>query len=208
MPRRISLLAVRGLLALFVAWGAIREITSPLFAPFHLPVETIQRLYPKTKYTWMMWKYMQRGWPLVFAVRTNVPEGASEIKNEDNPLALACDVAFVAIIVFASWNLFRGWRLRFAMADLLAAMTALGVTMAFQMRMWDDVLDSSIIAIDIGVYSTAMMSLRFGRKLITTLRGPAQALATSDLSVKVQLLTDEMRQMGTREESARVYTDQ
>jgi hypothetical protein len=122
---------------------------------------------------------MQRGWPLAYLVRTNAPS----LQDEDDYVALACDFAFAGILTIAAWNLPCRWRWRFSIADILAIATSLGVTMAFQMRMWDDVLDSLIIAIDVGVFSTGMMSLRFVRKLITTLRGPAQTLQAGDARV-------------------------
>jgi hypothetical protein len=207
MPRRISLLAVRGLLALCVAWGAISEMTSPLFALFHLPVETIQRLYPKTKYTWVTWKYEQRGWPFSFVVRTNVPAGASEIKNEDDPVALACDLVLLGILVFAAWKLLRGWRRQFTLARALEITAALGVTMAFQIRAWDHNFDNAKIAIDIGVFSMVVMISRLmGRLAITFFRG--QEPQVSDVGPYVPFLTDEMRQAIARDKSTRVCTDQ
>jgi uncharacterized repeat protein (TIGR01451 family) len=49
---------------------------------------------------------------------------------------------------------------------------------------------------------------RLAPKSDATFRIRAQAIAAGDLRVKVQLMTDEMRQPVTREESTRVYTDQ
>jgi uncharacterized repeat protein (TIGR01451 family) len=49
---------------------------------------------------------------------------------------------------------------------------------------------------------------RLAPKSDATFRIRAQALAAGDLRIKVQLMTDEMRQPVTREESTRVYTDQ
>lgn len=49
---------------------------------------------------------------------------------------------------------------------------------------------------------------RLAPKTDATFRIHAQALAAGDLRVRIQLMTDEMRQPVTKEESTRVYTDQ
>jgi hypothetical protein len=162
-----SLLATRGLLAVLVAWGAIDEMTRPLFAPFHLPPGMIAELYPGTKYTWVTWKFEQRGWPFVFLIRTNLPERASGLGNEDYPLAVACDLAFVGMLVFAAWNMFRGWRQQVGLADILAVTASLAVMMAFQVQAWDRALDYSKIAVDAGVFSATLTAIRYLRTRAT-----------------------------------------
>jgi hypothetical protein len=164
---RSSLLATRGLLAVLVAWGAIDEMKRPLFAPFHLPPGAVAELFPGTKYTWVTWKFEQRGWPFVFLIRTNLPERAPGPRNEDHPLALACDLAFVGILVFAAWNVFRGWRRQVGLADILEITASLAVMMAFQVRAWGSALDYSKIAVDVGVFSAALTAIRYFRKRAT-----------------------------------------
>jgi hypothetical protein len=161
---RISLPAARVSLALFVAWGAVEEMTAPLFAQFHLPPSAAEERGPPPHY-WIRRSYKQRGWPLVYYVRTSPPTDNPLLRNEDNPFALACDIAFVALLMLASLNLFRGCGFRFGVADLLGATTALGATMAFHIWAWDHDLDWSKIAVDLGVFSTTVMVMGWMRKI-------------------------------------------
>ena len=177
---RSSLLATRGLLAFFVAWGSIDEMKRPWFAPFHLTPSKIAELYPGTKYTWVTWRFEQRGWPLVYLVRTNVPErAASGLRNEDLPLDLACDLAFVGILVFAAWSLVQRWRRQFGLADIFLVTASLAVMLAFQVRAWGHALDYSKAAIDVGVFSATFAIIRCLRKYAARRR--SATIATSPL---------------------------
>jgi hypothetical protein len=154
-----SLQALRVLLSLFVAWGAIIETTCPEFAPFHLAPGLVAELYPGTAYTWITWRFEQRGWPFVFLTRTNLPERAPGPRNDDVPLALACDLTFVGILAFAAWSVFRGWRKQVALADTFAITASLAAALAFQAQVWGHPLDYSKIAVDVGIFSAAFMAL-------------------------------------------------
>lgn len=160
------LLAVKGLLALFVAWGAIAETTRPLFAPFLLPPRMVAELYARTKYTWVTFKYEQRGWPLVFSIRTNAPRGAAGFGNEDSPIALAIDLALVAFLAFAAWNLPRGWRWQFGLADAFVVIASFAVMTALQLQAFGHEIDYPKVAFDVGVFSAAIISIRCLRMLI------------------------------------------
>jgi hypothetical protein len=126
----------------------------------------VAELYPRTKYTWVTFKYEQRGWPLVFSVRTNAPRGAAGFGNEDSPVALAFDLALIALLAFAAWSLPREWQWQVSLADAFAVTASLAVMMTFQLQAFGHAIDWPKIAFDVGVFSAAVMSIRCFRVLV------------------------------------------
>jgi hypothetical protein len=165
---KMSLPGTRALLAFFVAWGSLDEIKRPLFAPILEPPSKAAELSPGPHY-WITWKYMQRGWPLVYLVRTNAPS----LRNEDDLVALACDLAFAGVLTIAAWKLLPGWRLRFGLADVCAVTTALAATMAFHIETHGHSLYASTIALDVGVFAAGLTLIRAMRKFAAALRSRA-----------------------------------
>jgi hypothetical protein len=203
---RSGCLILRALLAGAVAWGSGREAMRPSFDRMlvFIPPEKAPEVHRGVRYTVTHATIASRGWPLEFSCKTGMKDDSAPFPDQFLPVALTCDVVFVGVLMIASWLLLSWRRLRFGLADLLAATTALAVTMAFQIWAWDHDLDLSKIAIDVGVFSLAVAIIRFVGRCVARFRLSAQAVRAGDLRVNVRFPTDEMRPPITKRETSLV----
>lgn len=164
IPGRVSTLAARAVIASFVTWGLACEMTRPSVSRMLVCLDPskVPEAHPGVKYTIFHAKVASHGWPLWFSFGTDLRESyATLFPNEFRHTALAGDLAFAGLLVFAAWSIFPGWRRQFSLADIIALTASVAVMMAFQIRAWNHQLDCAKIAIDLGVFSTALMMLRY-----------------------------------------------
>ncbi len=131
---RSGCFVLRTLLAGAVAWGSGGEATRPSFDRMLvlIPPEKAPEMHPGIRYTVTHATIASRGWPLEFSCKTGMKKDIAPFPDQFLPVALTCDIVFVGALTIASLQLLSWRRLRFGLADLLAATTALAATMAFQ----------------------------------------------------------------------------
>jgi hypothetical protein len=152
----------RTALASFVLWGSVFEMTRPSFDHFAcLPCFDAPATPDGIRYTICRATFIRRGWPFEYSYKSDSLGSVVSVHDKFWPFALAWDIAFVAVFLIAAWSLFGGWQMRFRLARLFDVMASLALMLTFHVRAWDHEVDWSKVAIDIGIFSTAFVLLRY-----------------------------------------------
>jgi hypothetical protein len=170
---RPVVLAVRALLALFVAWGSIVEITGAY--TFTNDLATNPGTSPATgwPYKYTFWREVTtvRGWPLEFTVQEGPPTWA-RLMTGIRPGALLCDLIVAGALVFAAWTLLDRPRRQFSLAGMFALTTSVALALSFHLVAWktyfavyDRRVGLSRLAVDVGAFCAAFVVIRAGRRL-------------------------------------------
>jgi hypothetical protein len=174
--RNFTLLAVRTLLALFVAWGSIVVVTRSFVLPFPVAIKDYWPEMRNCRYTVATVKFTQRGWPAAFYVKTGLPTRRSPFHEGIRPAALLYDMVVSGIVVVAAWNLFGPFRRQFSLADMFAVTTSVAMTLSFHLIQWGRCFQLSEFAVDVGAFCVAFSAIRAARKLAARLPWPRRRL--------------------------------
>jgi len=165
IAKRGGLLAARAIVPIFVAWGAILEMTRAYVVPLNLPVDKYWPDRPNTtRYTFALVEVTTRGWPLQFDVRTSLQKWPSRFEEGIRGGPLLCDLAVLGMLVAAAWFLPWPRRLQLSLADLFALATSLAAALAFHAWAWSHEPGLSQFAVDVGVFSSVVVALGIGRR--------------------------------------------
>ncbi len=177
--KRTTMLAARSLLALFVAYGSIFEMTreTAFTTLTRLDPGVPSAVSPGITYTLVRLKTALRGWPITFYVKTGLPERLSPWAGGIHPAALLCDLIVLGVLIVAAWSLLGTWRLQFYLADLFAVTTSVALMMSFHLVAWHrsfepwrhQYFELSRIAVDVGAFCAAFTIIRAVRKLAARL---------------------------------------
>jgi hypothetical protein len=162
------MLAARMLLAIFVMWGTIVEMTRPsTFTNNFMLVDPI--LNPGCRYTVGRLTTTIRGWPMVCYLNPGLPEKWLPFEADMYPTALLCDGIVIVVLVAAAWNVFGVCRFQFGLADVFMAAAAMAAMSFIHMIAWDRQFNFSQFAIDLGVFSATIIILHMARELVAGL---------------------------------------